>query len=300
MGNKRVGPIKRIINKKIKEEIRRKEKIKGRRLDPRERARIKERVFRRIRTRATMFGIVGVLGVGGVVGINKIKDGPKELNQAIETDVGTAHDEFTKKLNIEIPEELIDEERTEIRHEIQELKTSDEILNYVKEIYVEQYNENNNTDIGIENIKFYKESDNKVFYEDENGILRYCTEKEYEEMGHTGIDGNLPMITATITNGEDKINEKVGQKQNGEIVNIYGKDEIVEKDEETTLTQLGRVVLTGINYMTAKGQEANTWDVKKKYEDRFVNAIAEYREQKNPEKENIANNEKQQEDDERY
>ena len=77
---------------------------------------------------------------------------------------------------------------------------------------------------------------------------------------------------------------------------------IVEQDKETTLTQLGDVVLAGINYSTAIEQEGNSFQTKRNYQNQLVDAIAEYREQQEPEKENTntVSEQIQQEDDERY
>ena len=309
MGNKRIGPIKRMAKKQINKEIRKQEKLEKRALDREEKREIKNNVLKKMRTRAAIFGAVGVLGVGGLGLIlhNNGKDEIKGLNEGktVETDIEknqSPREKFASDLNVTIPEGMIDEVKTEVLHEVQELKTSEEVLNYVKEMYVEQYNENNNTEIGVEDVKFYKTSFDKVFYEDENGILRYCTEQEYQEMGKKGVDGDLPVISATISNEEGSTKEKVAQKQNGDIVNIYEKDEVVEQDKETTLTQLGEVVLTGIDYSTLMQQERTYEDVRQKYQNRFVNAIAEYREQQESEKENTntVNNEIKQEDDERY
>lgn len=308
MGKRKIGPIKRMAKKQINKEIRKQERHERRVLDIEEKREIKNNVLKKMRTRAAIFGAVGVLGIGGL-GLmfhNMGKDDVKGLNegQTVETDIGnnqSAREKFASDLNVTIPEGMIDEVKTEVLHEVQELQTSDEVLNYVKEMYAEQYNENNNTEISAEDVKFYKTTFDKVFYEDENGILRYCTEKEYQEMGKKGVDGDLPVISATISNGENNIKEEVAQKQNGEIVNIYEKDEVVEQDKETTLTQLGDVVLAGINYSTAIEQEENSFQTKRNYQDKLVDAIAEYREQQNSEKENTntANNQIQQEDEER-
>ena len=307
MGNKRIGPIRRMAKKQINKEIRKQEKHERRALNREEKREIKNNVLKKMRTRATVLGLVGVLGVGAFTVYNINKDDVKGLGDGtkIETEAensGNSRDEFVKGLTVEIPEGIIDEVKTEVLHEVQELQSSEEVLNYVKEMYAEQYNENNNTDISAEDVKFYKTTFDKVFYEDENGILRYCTEKEYQEMGKKGVDGNLPVISATVSNEEGSIEEKVAQKQNGEIVNIYEKDEVVEQDKETTLTQLGDVVLAGINYSTAIEQEGNSFQTKRNYQNQLVDAIAEYREQQESEQENTntVNEQIQQEDDERY
>lgn len=307
MGNKRIGPIRRMAKKQINKEIRKQEKYERRTLNREEKREIKDNVLKKMRKRATVLGLVGVLGVGAFAVYNINKDDVKGLGDgtSVETETensGNSRDEFVKGLTVEIPEGIIDEVKTEVLHKVQELQSSEEVLNYVKEMYAEQYNENNNTDISAENIKFYKTTFDKVFYEDEKGVLRYCTEKEYQEMGKKGVDGNLPVISATVSNEEGSIEEKVAQKQNGEIVNIYEKDEVVEQDKETTLTQLGDVVLAGINYSTAIEQEGNSFQTKRNYQDKLVDAIAEYREQQESEKENTntVNEQIQQEDDERY
>ena len=307
MGKRKIGPIKRMAKKQINKEIRKQERHERRTLDIEEKREIKNNVLKKMRTRAAIFGAVGVLGIGGL-GLmfhNMGKDDVKGLNegQTVETDIGnnqSAREKFASDLNVTIPEGMIDEVKTEVLHEVQELQTSDEVLNYVKEIYIEQYNKNNNTDKEIDDVRFYKTSFDKVFYEDTNGILRYCSENEAKEMGKN-IDGNLPIIEATIANEGGTLTERVAQKSNGEIVNIYKQNEEVLQDKETTLTQLGDVVLAGINYSTAIEQEGNSFQTKRNYQDKLVDAIVEYREQQESEKENTntVNEQIQQEDEER-
>ena len=306
MGNKRIGPMRRIAKKQINKEIRKQERHERRTLDIEEKREIKNNVLKKMRTRAAIFGAVGVLGIGAFALYNVNKDNIKELGEGtkVETEMENdtnPRDEFVKGLTVEIPEGIIDEVKTEVFHEVRELKTPEDILNYTKQIYIDKYNENNNTDYGIEDVKFYKTSADKVFYKDEQGILRYCSASEYKEMGGKGVDGNLPVIEATISDGEKDIVEKVAQQQNGEIVNIYKKDEIVE-DKETTLSQMGKIVLTGIDYSTSIKQENTYESVKQEYQDRFVTAISDYKKGQEAEKENpnTVNGQIQQEDDERY
>lgn len=306
MGNKRIGPMRRIAKKQINKEIRKQERHERRALDIEEKREIKNNVLKKMRTRAAIFGAVGVLGIGAFALYNVNKDNIKELGEGtkVETEMENdtnPRDEFVKGLTVEIPEGIIDEVKTEVFHEVRELKTPEDILNYTKQIYIDKYNENNNTDYGIEDVKFYKTSADKVFYKDEQGILRYCSASEYKEMGGKGVDGNLPVIEATISDGEKDIVEKVAQQQNGEIVNIYKKDEIVE-DKETTLSQMGKIVLTGIDYSTSIKQENTYESVKQEYQDRFVTAISDYKKGQEAEKENpnTVNGQIQQEDDERY
>ena len=306
MGKRKIGPIKRMAKKQINKEIRKQERHERRALDIEEKREIKNNVLKKMRTRAAIFGAVGVLGIGAFALYNVNKDNIKELGEGtkVETEMENdtnPRDEFVKGLTVEIPEGIIDEVKTEVFHEVRELKTSEDILNYTKQIYIDKYNENNNTDYGIEDVKFYKTSADKVFYKDEQGILRYCSASEYKEMGGKGVDGNLPVIEATISDGEKDIVEKVAQQQNGEIVNIYKKDEIVE-DKETTLSQMGKIVLTGIDYSTSIKQENTYESVKQEYQDRFVTAISDYKKGQEAEKENTntVNEQIQQEDDERY
>ena len=255
--------------------------------------------------RAGLIGIAGAIGIGGAT----IGDGNeiKRLNerQGIEAEIEdkkTAHEKFQEELSVE----AFDEIRIETSNEVGELENSEEVLNYIKQIYIEKYNENNNVKKGIEDVRFNKSSFDKVFFKDENGILRYCSEKEAKEMGKP-IDGNLPIISATVADEKGAIQENVAQKSNGEIVNIYDKDEQILGDEDTTLTQLGDVVLAGINYSTAIEQDGNSWKTKKDYENKLINALTEYRKEQEPQQEetekentNTVNEQIQQEDDERY
>ena len=149
MGNKRIGPMRRIAKKQINKEIRKQERHERRTLDIEEKREIKNNVLKKMRTRAAIFGAVGVLGIGAFALYNVNKDNIKELGEGtkVETEMENdtnPRDEFVKGLTVEIPEGIIDEVKTEVFHEVRELKTPEDILNYTKQIYIDKYNENNN------------------------------------------------------------------------------------------------------------------------------------------------------------
>jgi len=289
MGYKRIGPIKRLAKRTIQKEIKRQEKEQRRKLSIEEKRRIKDKVFRKMRTRMALFGAVGLLGIGGMIGYNI---GRQEVKTITEGDVientqetipnpTRARDEFINTIKVdELPN--IEDIREEVKNEISELGTPEEVLNYTKKLYVEEYNKNHEEKIDIEDIKIWKNSHDIVFYKDitksGDSILRYCTEKQAKEQG-IPIDGDNPIISVTIVKDGKDIEERVAQKLDGSFANVYDQDEDVKKDKKTTLETLGRVVLTGIDRATSMEQEGTSAQVKNEYKNRFIKAVTEYKEQ---------------------
>lgn len=208
--------------------------------------------------------------------INDLFTKEEEIKQITDGTERTTEEDARKKFINEL-------NGTNSTDEILDLKTSDAVLNYVKQMYVDEYNKSHEKQISVEDVSFNKSSFDKVFYKDmaENGeeILRYCSEKEAKERG-LRIDGNNPVITATIRNEGGAISEKVAQTDSGKIVNIYSQDEVVKENKNTTLTGLGNVVLTGINRATSMDQEETSWQTKDQYRLKFTKAVEEYKQGK--------------------
>lgn len=307
MNKKRIGPLRRMAKKEVQKEIKKQEKIEKRNLDVEEKRDIKNKVFKKLRTRATIFGSVGLLGIGGILGygfgsnsqeIKGITDGKrieidageieKDINIATEEqNQESARDIFINGIKIDVSQDsnITQQGQNELKEntmqEIDVLKTPDEVLEYTKKIYVEQYNKNNDEKISVEDVRLEKQQSDIVFYKDtaENGdeILRYCSEHEARETGK-GIDGEYPKIKVLIKNENISIIEEVAQKPNGEIVNIYSESKEVKEDKHTILQEVGQVVLTGIDRSISMNKEGTSLERKLEYKNRFINAVTKYKE----------------------
>lgn len=315
------------INEEFKKYIKKEEKESGEKLSKEETKSLRKDFFettgrkiieeeaRKARGKVTVLALVGFLGIGGAGGYtlgtnnNKvpgITDGRNaiEINMnEVEKDVEIEnvlqqdkHAVFVKKLqdaalNEEI--EYINALKQEATQEIEQLETPTEVLNYVKQMYVDRYNSINEEQIGIENVNIHKYVTDIVFYEDkaQNGdeILRYCTEKDARDNG-ISIDGDLSKISVTVET-ENGINRENVAYHDGKFVTLYGKNEEVLADKETISCELGDVLLQGIDRSTSMNEENTSKDVKEIYKERLIQAVVDYRESRG---ENVKENNKTQ------
>lgn len=299
---KNIGPLKKMARGAVRKEIDKQERKVNRELTREEKKKVQSHVFKKLRTRAAILASVGLLGIGsGVVGFrlgqksNEIKGITSGQNIEIDvsevekdvniktTDEKDARQVFLDNININNYEQKTDYEML-ATNEIENLKTFEDVLNYTKQIYVDEFNKNNEEQISVEDIRLSQNRSDIVFYKDvaENGdeILRYCSEYEAKEMG-IGIDGDTPMLTVYIANKDINATERVAQKQNGEIVNLYGKNEEVSEDKETTLEEVGDVLFAGIDRASSMEQEGTSIQNKENYKNKFINKVAKYKEQNN-------------------
>lgn len=279
---------------------------------------IKREEARKARVKATAIAFATTLGVGGVSGYalgthNSKIPGITDGRSAIEVDMNEVdkdveidnvfqqgkedkHAVFVKELqDAALNEEVEVDENLEkdVEQQIDGLETPTEVVDYVKQMYVEAYNSENEEKIETKDVELHKNTVNIVFYEDkaQNGdeILRYCTEKEAEEMG-ISIDGDLCKLSARVET-EKGIETENAAYHDGKFVTVYGKNEEVLENKETTLSELGDVVLQGINRSVSMNEENTYVEVKEEYKKRFIQAVVDYKKSKG---ENVKENNKSQ------
>lgn len=249
--------------------------------------------------RLALYALVGSLSFGGGYATHKMLtegSGVTQQKNEISIDANKADkdiriDNMTNEgklwlngLKVNIEDALDNEQETlrkTVQQEIESLENPEDVLNYVKQIYVEEYNECNNDNINIENVTFGKNKADIVIYSDkaENGdsILRCCSEHDAQEMG-IGIDGDKSVISAHIKDGEISQTERVAQNNKGEYQAIYSKSEEVKQNDETVLEDVAAVVLTGIDMATSMEQkENNSFEVNQKYKQRLIDAVVDHK-----------------------
>lgn len=297
MSKKRIGPLKAIAKRSIQKEIRKQEKEQGRRLEREEKIQIKNAVFRKMRTRVAVFGTIGLLGLGGLIGAGFKDDEVKGLpeGQGVEIENQDSEREiFVNGIKVDVEQEQNNLLKEEIENELEGLESPDEVLDYVKEIYVQEYNQNNGTQISNEDVSFYKEASNVVIYNDKavNGdeILRCCSEYDAIKSG-IPVDGEKPILKVYIKKQGITITESVALNETtGEFQNVYRQNEEVKEDKATTLEGTAEVVLTGINVYISMDEKDTYPQVKDVYKERFVNALTEYKQlNKQMEKQDLVN-----------
>lgn len=291
MKKQKIGILKQIARNKVLKQISEKEEKIGRKLELKEKRSIRKKVMKELRIRGAILGTVGILGIGGAIALNSQNKVPKLPETTIESEIGNDTGNSKGKRNEYVQSLYYDavvesgvslDIAKQVAQEINELETPDEVLEYTKQIYVNEHNETNEEKIDTSDVKIRKSSFDKVFYMDtaQNGdeILRYCSEAEAKEKG-IGIDGEQPVISVEI---DGKTREKVAYYR-GEYVPIYSEYEEVQQYEEGVLVDLAEVLQTGIDRATSMVQE-DTWSsIKSEYKQRFINAVARNRQKKQEE-----------------
>lgn len=320
---------KKRINKEFQNVINKREKREGRKLTKEEKKELRTEFHerrgkqiikeeaRRARVKVTAIGLSALVLGSGITGAlvgthnSKIK-GITDGKAAIEINM----DEVQKNIEVknvadnkeskhalfvkDLQEAAVNGEATqnkeieeETKQEIESLENSDEVLEYVKKLYVAQYNRLNKDQIDTKDIKFSKSKANKVLYKDEaqNGdeILRVCTDSEAKDM-KINRNTDYSEISVKIDTENVKKEERVGYNGN-KFVTLYGKDEEVVADQHTILCDLGEVALQGINTSISMDQKDTSSEIKEEYKEKFIKAVIDYK-KSNKELLDVKNNNK--------
>ena len=240
------------------DEIRKKIQIKEEKLDRKltkeERHKITKNVKRKVARENLVRGVFMAIGISiGAGGHALLTAGSNEntnKNQ-VESEINLEDQndrlEFVNSLKVDtvpinIENQLTEEQiRENVEKEINELETPEEILNYVKDIWANEYNTQNNEDITKEQVKFYKERETVNVFRDTatNGdtILR-------EGKEHSNINTDAGVITAYINKTDNNTKQKI-INYFGIYQTLYSMDENVEKYEDNLLVDLASIIDCG-------------------------------------------------------
>ena len=207
------------------DEIRKRIQIREERLDRKltkeEKHKITKSVKRKVARENLVRGVfmaIGIsIGAGGhalLTAGNNEEANRNQVESEINSEEQNDRQEFVDSLkvdtipiNIDNGQELTEEQiRENVENEINELETKEEILDYIKDIYANEYNIQNNEDITKEQIKFYKEREKVNVFRDTatNGdtIVREGKEK-------SNISTEAGVITAYIKEGDKTNKQKI-------------------------------------------------------------------------------------------
>ncbi len=273
----------------------------GRDLTDEENYKIVRSEARKARGKVALVGMFGIGVLSGMKGANLLNEannrGIEKNQQEITVDLNETHEDnliikglensnvyvrqekdfkdglkydYDVQVNsneINYSEDLFESAQTEVDN----LNNSQEVLDYIKQIYVNEYNEQNNTNITIDNVKLYKTRDNDLYIDEaENGDKIVRITDHYEGDKRT-LNPEIGEVTAVIIDGENTITERMTY-YDGKYVPLYSENENVKENKENTLTKLGGVTFNGIDYYGAfVDKEKGT------YKNRFIDSVREYK-----------------------
>lgn len=275
----------------IRKRIQIKEEKLDRKLTKEERHKIAKSVKRKVARENIVRGVfmaIGIsIGAGGhalLTAGNNEETNKNQINSEMNLEYKNDRQEFvdglkvdTVPLNIDNVEELTEEQiRENVEKDINELETPEEVLSYIKDIWANEYNIQNNEEIAREQVKFYKERETVNVFRDiaSNGdtILREGKEK-------SNISTDAGVITAYI-NKADKITKQKIINYYGIYQTLYSMDENVEKYEDNFLVDLAPIIDSGIDWSVVIKQEETEYSVKQIYKNRLIDAVTEYESEK--------------------
>lgn len=232
-------------------------------------------------------------GIEGVALLNSGEKGIETTKDEITIDTNQAEKDvniinvgdrkvFIEGLQVDT-NKLAEEENKELKEnvtkEVEELKTSEEVLNYLKQFYANEYNKENKTQITAENVRIGKTREvGSFFYDKANNGTQIIRAKASDDKTKRDVNIEAGVISAAVLdNGKVISNQKI-LNDNGEYKRIYGKDESVETNEENLLVKTGKIIDKGIDWNIAMDQTETENSVKEEYKQRFINSIVEYKE----------------------
>lgn len=294
---KRRGIFIDLTREKSKSEIQRKEKKLERRLTSKEKNKIIEKNAKLLKSRVIRKTIASVLLSSAIfitgVGVGEHHANVKMLNAVEENEKAnekSAHDKYVSQLS---PENYANDSKYEkkdetevikerVKTEIESLEKPVEVLEYVKGIYVDEYNRVNNTNISIEDVRLSKDRAVSVYIEkleDGTKIFLYGNEDGKDE-----ADTSVGVEKVYITIGDESISESTIKEYafaEGGYKNVYYDIEDYQK-ENYVITNLGPIISNGIDLYSAYKSEENGYksDDKNIYLDRLEESVYKYECQK--------------------
>lgn len=171
--------------------------------------------------------------------------------------------------------------------QVDSLKSGDDILNYLKEFYVDEYNERMEENITTDNVVLYVEFSKSPgamykLYRDvaENGdeIIRRTSQKDTVK----GIESDLISATVRDNEGNQVLSEYISYSW-GNCTKVYDSDEYVEcyDDKDSCLMDVGKILRHGLCYYAEvtndKDKDSDrSIELRKEYREDLVDAVAEY------------------------
>lgn len=159
--------------------------------------------------------------------------------------------------------------------EVESKKTSDEVLDYLKDIYIQEYNDEYKTDFDRSNVsEIYRTREDNGFFlvkdRDQNGneIIRYKNEYDSKE-DKVDISGGL--IKVTVTDENSKIIQEVLNDGNNNYTSIANYD-------NKALEKVEKIMDTGITWKDSMDNQQTDSKIKRGYKRNFIKSIVEYKE----------------------
>ena len=245
---------------------------------------------RKIKALIAALGLTSAISIGeGVALLNPGNDGVDKSKHEITIDAGEVEKDIKIKNmgdrnvfidGIKVNQEDLgkDQEATleeNVEKEVEKLKTSVEVIEYLKTVYDNEYNEEYNTNVNKENVEITKNREGISLVEDkdENGndIIRNINKNDPEDIKTVDIESGV--VTAKVYD-ENKNMLSIQQVLNDGKNNYKG----IEDSENNVLIKVGKILDKGIDWSTSIDQKDTNEKIKQNYKKQFIDSIVEFKE----------------------
>lgn len=159
--------------------------------------------------------------------------------------------------------------------EVESKKTPNEVLDYLKDIYIQEYNNEYKTNFDRSSVsEIYRTREDNGFFlvkdRDQNGneIIRYKNEYDSKE-DKVDISGGL--IKVVVTDENSKIIQEVLNDGNNNYTGIANYD-------NKALEKVEKIIDTGITWEDSINNQKTDPKIKRGYKRNFIKSIVEYKE----------------------
>lgn len=261
--------------RKIRKEIDKVREEKGP-LRKEEKKAIAKKVHKKMKRRAIFIAIAAAAGIGGATTAHKMLDAPKEPIDRIESESKTEQNEFKDRIKVDVNELQANEQKqSQIEQEISNLETKEDVLAYLKDMYIDKYEEKTGDDtLTTEDIGIVKSNEDYTYIDKENGDIIL-----HDELPNV-TEQNLVADNVEYEIGSDAESYKVRDNEGNIIDAVVMEDGLVRaipgnqynemKNYDSVLDDMGDVIPAGLTYY----DRFDNNDEKAKND--FVKAVEEY------------------------
>ena len=225
----------------------------------------KKKTKKRAKRKLAIAGIIAALGItGGVTAaIKMLPEGkPQEPVATMEDQNNTKSklNEFKERYHFEVDEKKTIQQDSEIIKEINELQNENDVLSYLKNMYIEKYEEKTgDKNLTTKDIEIYSNSQNYVYVDETTGdiITHGDNPADLEKMlqdDEVSYDVEYDVSTYSIENAQDgQIMDMIVMKsQAGKTIPVKvipGNQYNEMKNYDSILDDMGTVIPDGLKYM---------------------------------------------------
>ncbi|MFR6022168.1 MAG: hypothetical protein ACLUHC_04470 [Clostridia bacterium] len=248
---------------------------------------------RKTKTKAILIALglmTATTGIEGVALLNSGEKGVSSTKNEITVDMDETEKDinvinsgnrkvFIEGLQVDTNKEENKELKENVTKEVDSLESPEEILNYLKKFYANEYNKENQTQFTDENVRLRKTREIGSFFKDEaNDGTEIIRTKASDDKIKKDVDIEEGVISAAIVDNGKVISIQEVLNDNNEYKRLYNRIEEVETYKDNLLVKTGKIIDKGIDWNVAMEQAETEESVKETYKQRFINAIVEYKE----------------------